>query len=111
MQRGMNAITATNHVMGELTGIIIVHHALGGDLLDDGGIAENASSLRSLTIEDGDELQNINRLLDLAKTGAEVLGYQETAVYRLDREKDGVHAEAAILDGKVTLKQRLPKFT
>ncbi len=107
MQRGMNAVTATNHVMGELTGIVIVHHALGGDLLDDGGKAEDASSLKSLTIMKGSDLKSINNLLDLAKTGAEALGYQETEVYRLVREKDGVHAEAAILDGKVTLKKRL----
>ncbi len=107
MQRGMNAVTATNHVMGELTGIVIVHHALGGDLLDDGGKAEDAASLKSLTIKKGSDLKQVNNLLDLAKTGAQALGYQETDVYRLVREKDGVHAEAAILDGKVTLKRRL----
>ncbi len=107
MQRGMNTVTATNHVMGELTGIVIVHHSLGGDLLDDGGKAEDASSLKSLTIKKGSDLKSINNLLDLAKTGAQALGYQETEVYRLVREKDGVHAEAAILDGKVTLKRRL----
>jgi len=107
MQRGMNAVTATNHVMGELTGIVIVHHALGGDLLDDGGKAEDASSLKSLTIKKGGDLKMINSLLDLAKTGAQALGYQETEVYRLVREMDGVKAEAAILDGKVTLKRRL----
>lgn len=107
MQRGMNAITATNHVMGELTGIVIVHHALGGELLDEGGKAEDASSLKSLTIKKGSDLKLVNNLLDLAKTGAQALGYQETEVYRLVREKNGVHSEAAILDGKVTLKRRL----
>lgn len=107
MARGMNAVTATNHVMGELTGIVIVHHALGGDLLDDGGKAEDASSLISNTIDSGRDLKSVNMLLDLAKTGAQALGYQETEIYRLVREKSGVNAEAAILDGKVTLKQRL----
>jgi len=107
MQRGMNAVTATNHVIGELAGIVIVHHSLGGDLLDDGGKAEDASELRSLTIKKGSDLKRVNTLLELAKTGAQALGYQETDVYRLVREKDGVFAEAAILDGKVTLKRRL----
>ncbi len=107
MARGMNAVTATNHVMGELTGIVIVHHALGGDLLDDGGKAEDAASLISNTIDSGKDLKNVNMRLYLAKMGAQALGYQETEVYRLVREESGVNAEAAILDGKVTLKQRL----
>lgn len=107
MARGMNAVTATNHVIGELTGIVIVHHALGGDLLDDGGKAEDASSLISNTIDSGRDLKSVNMRLDLAKMGAQALGYQETEVYRLVHEKSGVNAEAAILDGKVTLKQRL----
>jgi hypothetical protein len=106
MQRGMNAVTATNHVIGELTGIVIVHHALGGDLLDDGGMAENQSTLVSNTIEKGQDLKQINQRLELAKRAAEALGYR-VQVYDLVREESGVKSEAAILDGKVTLKKRL----
>ena len=32
--RGMNAITATNHLMGELTALYTLHHAFGGKYLD-----------------------------------------------------------------------------
>ncbi|MEN9556827.1 MAG: hypothetical protein RLZZ232_3113 [Planctomycetota bacterium] len=32
--RGMNAITATNHLIGELQALVVLHHALGGDALD-----------------------------------------------------------------------------
>ncbi len=34
MARGMNAITAANHLIGELTALVVLHHALGGDELD-----------------------------------------------------------------------------
>jgi hypothetical protein len=35
LARGMNAVTATNHIIGELNGVYIIHHALGGKRLDD----------------------------------------------------------------------------
>ena len=34
MARGMNATTAANHLMGELTALYVLHHALGGLRLD-----------------------------------------------------------------------------
>jgi len=34
LARGMNAVTATNHLIGELHAITIMHHSLGGDELD-----------------------------------------------------------------------------
>lgn len=36
MARGMNSITAINHLIGELTAIVILIHSLGGDELDQG---------------------------------------------------------------------------
>ena len=33
--RGMNAITLTNHMLGELTALMVLHEALGGTELDD----------------------------------------------------------------------------
>jgi len=40
--RTMNAITASNHMMGELTAIYTMHHAIGGKVLDDGRTKGNA---------------------------------------------------------------------
>jgi hypothetical protein len=34
MARGMNAVTAANHMMGELTALYVLHHAVGGKRLD-----------------------------------------------------------------------------
>lgn len=36
MARSLNAVSAANHLMGELTALCILHHGLGGDELDDG---------------------------------------------------------------------------
>jgi hypothetical protein len=33
--RAMNAVTATNHMMGELTALHTMHHAIGGQVLDE----------------------------------------------------------------------------
>jgi len=35
--RSMNAITASNHMIGELMTLYTMHHAIGGKILDDGG--------------------------------------------------------------------------
>jgi hypothetical protein len=34
LARGMNGVTATNHLIGELMALVVLHHALGGDELD-----------------------------------------------------------------------------
>jgi hypothetical protein len=34
--RGMNAVTAANHLMGELTALCVMHYSFGGPELDDG---------------------------------------------------------------------------
>lgn len=47
--RGMNAITASNHLIGELNALFIIHHSFGGKWLDenDPGQANNTSELKS----------------------------------------------------------------
>src|SRR5690348_4479264 len=36
MGRGMNFVTAINHLVGELTALVVLIHTLGGDELDQG---------------------------------------------------------------------------
>ena len=46
--RGMNAITAANHVIGEAQALVVLHHAWGGDSLERGGNDDHTSaSLRN----------------------------------------------------------------
>lgn len=103
--RGMNAITATNHVIGEMMSLVIVHESIGGKLLDrDGPIAEDQGSLVSKTIDSGSDLQRINDLLDIAAAASSSTGND---AYRIVRQEEGIKAEATLLDAKVTLKRRL----
>ena len=41
MARGMNAVTATNHLLGEATAMAAIHEALGGPELDSGSRAQH----------------------------------------------------------------------
>jgi hypothetical protein len=94
--------------MGEVTGIVIVHHALGGDLLDSGKTAESSASPYSNTIKSGAALVKINSELSQAAERARNAKAQITdSILNLVLESSGVKAEAAILDAKVTLKKRL----
>src|SRR5262245_55067222 len=34
MARGLNSVTAANHLIGELQALVVLHHGLGGDELD-----------------------------------------------------------------------------
>lgn len=48
--RGLNAVTAANHMMGELNALYVVHHSFGGKWLDEHAHSQkyNDSSLRTL---------------------------------------------------------------
>jgi hypothetical protein len=47
LARGMNAVTATNHIIGECQALVVVHHALGGDILDNGETKEYPSDVKN----------------------------------------------------------------
>ena len=44
MARGLNLITASNHLIGEMHALSILHHALGGDDLDEGNDEDRTPS-------------------------------------------------------------------
>lgn len=43
--RALNALTATNHLIGELEALVVLHHAIGGDPMDGEGQADPADDL------------------------------------------------------------------
>lgn len=94
ISRGLNAITATNHVMGEMAAMIVVHHALGGNKLDKNEVAE--------------ETKDIDRRLTAAAIAAKAAG-ANTPAFETVREKDGVRAGMTLLDSKIELKEMLTK--
>lgn len=119
MARGMNSITATNHVMGELMSLVIVHEAAGGKLLDENQAAEQASRPLISKYEEffpGDgydlrkssDLRRLNLDLDTVYQIAKALeGVTPLSAYDRVREPGGLHAEATILDSKGRLKKLL----
>jgi hypothetical protein len=46
--RGMNAVTAANHMAGELTALYVLHHAIGGNYLDTND-SQNHTTLMRIT--------------------------------------------------------------
>jgi len=105
--RGMNAITMTNHLVGELTAILVIHEALGGstmdDLIEDGNTDGKTSSTS----------QSLNRRMDtlfLLDRDSPYRDFDEKVIDNLKRDghssdADGKHlAFASIFDSRLTLK-------
>ena len=92
--RGMNAITATNHVIGEVLAFVVLHHAFGGDNLD---ATRPVSSAK---------LDAANEALDLAYLAAQGTGVR-TGPYQTVRQVEGICAEATLLHCKINLKKWL----
>ncbi len=51
MGRGMNAVTTANHMMGELSALYVLHHALGADRLDERKVTKMPWYLRPRSIQ------------------------------------------------------------
>ncbi len=113
MARGMNALTATNHLLGEATALCAIHEALGGASLDF-GLKQNTTENQTL-----DGIIDANR--ELAPLGPSPFGFTPPFVMTLDRQiVDFVTARvtpengnrefeacAAIFDSRMTLKREL----
>lgn len=127
MARGMNSITATNHVMGEMLSFVILHEALGGKKHERNQSADEG--LNKSTIGGGDAmnappsvLKNADRELTLAYRAAVAFkgalqfpphDQKPLEVYQLVHERSGgrtgIHAEATMLDSKLNLKKWLTR--
>jgi hypothetical protein len=108
--RGMNAVTMTNHLIGELTAILVIHEALGGSTMDD--LIEQGSDGKVSNIS-----KQQNQLLDNGVEAVE-MPYQKLdrlAVDQLIRDgklssgdSGGKHlAFASIFDSRLTLKYNM----
>jgi len=97
MARGLNSITAANHVIGELQALVVLHHSLGGDALDSG-------TRRDLTPSDvGRSLQQTYAL-----AGAWCVGVPKGLKpwkFQFDSLSSPITVQAAIHDSRVNLKK------
>jgi hypothetical protein len=92
--RGMNAITATNHVIGEVLSFVVLHDALGGKKLDRNEVEDTKK------VDDG---------LDDAWQLAQSMGAATPAYETVRQREEGVRASnnAMICICKVRLKKYL----
>ena len=96
--RYMNSITATNHLIGELNGLYIVHHSLGGKWLD-----ENS---RSTTGNNTIEVQVTNVVMQVAHSlagGAAIPTI--SAQYDKLQENPSADINSTIYEAKLKLKK------
>lgn len=88
--RSMNAITASNHLIGELSALTILHHAIGGKVLDDGGTRKTTFQNTVLAIAYYSALLNVSVIA--------------TPSQPYEVVKKNPRGEATVLDAKVQLK-------
>lgn len=113
MARGMNAVTATNHLLGETTGLVVVIEGLGGPEADLDMEAYPPQSRVTDTLN-----QNFIKLAQiqgLPVYGAQAAGkvdsmFLDAIVNKLVSRKDAKHkAFATIFDSKLSLKKSTAK--
>ncbi len=90
MARGMNAVTVTNHVIGELMALVVLHEAFGGKALDDDKPFEqgtvDAANL-AITIAHATIIPTV-----IAPAGPDPV------------DEQSIHAQATLFDSKMQLK-------
>jgi len=124
LARGMNALTATNHLMGEMMSLVIIHEAIGGKKHERGINADDGVN-SSLHAKSDDRLaspamlKNNDRRLATIYRGASAFRtllkfppHQRVFELVHDRRsgRSGIHAEATLLDCSLNLKQWLQKI-
>ncbi|MCA9008295.1 MAG: hypothetical protein KDB01_01045 [Planctomycetaceae bacterium] len=113
MARGMNSITATNHLMGEMLSMVILHEAVGGKKQENSTSADEGTN-KSKKAEDPQKLKRQDNLLKLAYQIADgiaksgIIKAPDKDVYEMVYQRSGgqsqIMAEATLLDSKMNLK-------
>lgn len=107
MARGMNAVTATNHLMGELLSFVVVHRAIGGPELEKGtDVADQEPfELKMIALE---YKIGLPVAYNAAKYAMQIAGgpYAPFA-YDDGPVKDDIKTGATTRDGKIRLKLAL----
>lgn len=113
MARGMNSITATNHLMGEMLSMVILHEALGGKKqesrtsADDGpNKSKKAENPKTLKTQDAELFAAYITARTASATGLIQAPNQSTfkLVYQRSNGESQIRAEAMLLDSKMNLK-------
>ena len=118
MARGMNSITATNHLIGEMLSMVILHEAVGGKKQEQKVSAEDGAN-KSKKAENPEKLKRQDNRLklayDLAKAAAKsgIIQAPDKIIYEMVYQRSGgqsqIMAEATLLDSKMNLKAWLTR--
>jgi len=118
MARGMNSITAANHLMGEMLSFVVLHEAIGGrkhegQVSADDGVNRSKHGGGEAMMASPEVLKQTDQRLQLAYETADamrpVLSFPPhqtifELVYQRSSGRTGIHAEATLLDAKINLK-------
>ena len=113
MARGMNAVTATNHLLGEVTALVVVIEGLGGPEADVGMEAYPPQS--RITDSINQNFVNLAKINGLPVYGTTAAGkidgkFLDVVVNKFVSKKDTKHkAWATIYDSKLVLKKSTAK--
>lgn len=118
MARGMNAITATNHLMGEMLSLVVLHEAIGGKKLEKQVSAANDNNRsqkarKPTTLKQRDNLLQAAYWSALAASKTGLVQTPNRDVFRLviqrREQRTLIRSEATMLDSKMSLKEALER--
>jgi hypothetical protein len=99
MARGLNAVSAANHLIGEFAALCVIHHAFGGDELDEGRDPDDQGKLLE---KSSDLAVDLSFAAAMAATPIP-LPYQPAR----DAARQRLRAGAAIHDSRIQLRKVL----
>ncbi len=110
--RSMNAVTAVNHMLGEVTAICVLHEALGGPELDD-GISKDSDEFKDLN----DKIKTYRPIAMVAihmpglyNVDERMIDFVRRAVTFREGDNGSTTAGAMLYDSRITLKQLVAFF-
>ncbi|MCA9097352.1 MAG: Tad domain-containing protein, partial [Planctomycetaceae bacterium] len=106
--RSMNAVTAVNHMLGEVTAICVLHEALGGPELDD-GIPKDSEEFKDLN-DSITDLKHEPDAIAIALVQVPQLRQLDRQIIELVQkvmtmDKGKTFSGATLYDSRITLKQ------
>jgi hypothetical protein len=110
--RSMNAVTAINHLMGEVTAICVLHEALGGPELDEGK-EQKSDEFKNLNkkIKDFRPVDEVAIIIPGLQEIDEQIVEQVRKIVTYNEGDDGTTtAGATLYDSRITLKQLVAFF-
>jgi hypothetical protein len=103
MARGMNVITATNHLVGEMQALVVLHAAIGGEELENKPPLDPSEALAAKARLDAATTELDEAWLAAHAVGAETIAYPQQYEKVGERVTSGATYRAALTDLKKAL--------